>query len=267
MNQFAKGSFDGDVSIYPIRMKCENAYRTLRNEVLAIQCLKELGHFQRGEPCDEQYGLELLRRATMESDPEAWEWVQHCFRDLAYGWLHRHPSRANALKLDSDENYIALAFGRFWMATTLNKKIEFKTLAAAMRYLHASLNGAILDTLRTYARPKEVSLLDTEESAEPFEEDKYANLEVWEILHSLLPNPREQRLVSLLYYSGLKPREIIRLCPQEWNDVNEIYCLRRKILERLTRRADQLGWKLSLNIDSNKDGREDGKKNKRRRRE
>ena len=126
------------------------------------------------------------------------------------------------MKLDSEENYIALTFGQFWQSTTLNKRIEFRTLAAALQYLHASLHGTIIDTLRAYARPKEVSLPDLEETVETGWEDQYTSLEVWEVLQSLLPGPREQRLTRLLYYCGLKPREIVRFCPEEWNDVHDI---------------------------------------------
>ena len=50
------------------------------------RCLRELGNYRRREPCDERYGLELLRRATLEGDPQAWECVQHCFSGIVRGW-------------------------------------------------------------------------------------------------------------------------------------------------------------------------------------
>ena len=66
-------------------------------------------------------------------------------------------------------------------------------------------------------------------------EDGTDNSEVWEILQMILSNPREQRLAYLLFHCGLKPREIIHYCPQEWSNVQEIYRLRRNILERVLR--------------------------------
>ena len=228
----------------PIKRR-EKASRTLSNAALAEQCFLELEAYRRGEPCDEAYGLELFRRATVESDPEAWEWVQCCFGEIVLGWLRRHPSRATACRLESEENYIALTFERFWQATALTQHVSFRTLAAALQYLRASLHGAILDTLRAYSRPKEVPLPEPGESGEPFAEDQVASLEVWEALQSLLPNRREQRLAYLLYHCGLKPREIVRFCLQEWSDVQEIYRLRRNILERLMRNAGQFRWQLS----------------------
>jgi len=34
----------------------------------------------------------------------------------------------------------------------------------------------------------------------------------------------------------------VRLCPQEWSAVGEIYGLRRTIMERILRNADHLRW-------------------------
>ena len=213
--------------------------------VLAAQCLRELNNYRRGEPCTDTYGLELLRRATIQDNQEAWAWVQHCFGGMVRGWLRRHPKREVACRLESEENYIAQAFERFWRATAFNQRVEFSTLAAALQYLRASLNGAILDMLRAYARPREVSLPGPGEAGEPLVEDSSDNSEVWDILQMILSNPREKRLAYLLFHCGLKPREIVRFCSQEWSDIQEIYRLRRNILERLLRNADYLRWQLS----------------------
>jgi hypothetical protein len=208
---------------------------------LAAQCMRELGNYRRGEACSDIYGLELLRRAIIQSDQETWSWVQYCFGGMVRGWLRRRPQREVACRLESDENYVAQTFERFWQATAFKQQVEFSTLAAALQYLHASLNGVILDELRVYARPREVLLPEPGEPLEPLVE----NSEVWESLHVLLTNPREQRVAYFLFHCGLKPREIIRFCPEEFSDVQEIYRLRRNIMERLLRNADYLRWRLS----------------------
>jgi DNA-directed RNA polymerase specialized sigma24 family protein len=208
--------------------------------VLAAHCVRELNTYCRGEPCTETYGVELLRRATVQGDQEAWTWVQHCFGGVLLNWLRRHPQRAHGCRLESEENYVAQAFERFWQATASNQQVEFSTLAAAMQYLRASLNGAILDTLRAYARPREISLPEPGESGEPHVEDVTSRSEVWDILKTLLSNPREVRLAYLLFHCGMGPREIVHVCPQEFDDVREVYGLRRTIMERLLCHADQL---------------------------
>jgi len=99
-----------------------------------------------------------------------------------------------------------------------------------------------LDALRAYSWSKVPSL---PELSEPGARDQTDSLEVWEILQTLLPNSREQRLAYLLYHCGLKPREIVQFCPQEWSDVQEIYRLRHNILDRLMHNADYLQGRLS----------------------
>jgi hypothetical protein len=75
------------------------------------------------------------------------------------------------------------------------------------------------------------------------EEHDEAN-ELCEVIQGVLPHAREKRLGYLLFYCGLKPRDIVRYCQQDFIDVIEIYALRRNIMERLTRNADQIRWRL-----------------------
>lgn len=228
----------------PVSSFKETAYNSLSIEALVAHCSSEIDHYRSREPWNDGYGLELLRRAIVQEDEEAWTGVQHCFNGLVRGWLHRHPKRDVAYRLESVENFVAQTFERFWQATTLTRHLEFTTLAAAMKYLRASLNGAILDTLRAYARPREVMLSEIGEAGELQAEGTTKRSEVWEALQTMLSDEREKRLAYLLFHCGLKPREIIRFCPQEWCDVREIYHLRRNIMDRLLHNADQLRWRL-----------------------
>jgi hypothetical protein len=228
----------------PVSAFKEKAGEALDVQALAARCLREIDNYRKGEPWTEEFGLELLRRAIVQGDQAAWAWMQYCFGGLVRSWLLRHPKREAACCLESDENYIAQAFERFWHATTLTHRVEFNSLAAALQYLRASLNGVILDTLRAYKRPREVTLPQPGEAGEPHVEDVTDCSGVWEVLQTMLPNGREQRLAYLLFHCGLKSREIVRFRPQEFSDVQEIYRLRRSIMERLLRNADQLRWRL-----------------------
>jgi hypothetical protein len=158
--------------------------------------------------------------------------------------MHRHPNRDAAFLFDSEENYIAQAFERFWLATACHEQVAFSTLAGALRYLRACLNGAVLDALRTYSRPKEVPLPDPNEPNELFVYDNDESSELWEAIQDMLPNEREQRAAYLLFHCGLKPREIVQFCAREFSDIREIYHLRRNIVERLARNADRIRWRL-----------------------
>jgi hypothetical protein len=219
--------------------------RTISVSELADGCISEINKYRNGEePYNEQYCLEMFRRATVEHDSLVWELLQQRLNETMLRWMRSHPQRNIACRFDSEENYVAQAFARFWQATTHNRVLEFNTLGAAFRYLRASLNGTILDTLRASLRPKEIPLPEPGGSTEPLIEEQDDSSEVWEIVRTILLDTRQQRLAYLLFHCGLKPREIVEYCPQEFGEIREVYSLRRNIIERLRRNSDRIRWQL-----------------------
>ena len=211
---------------------------------LADRCESEMNNYSRGEAHDDQYCLEIFHRAMLQGDSSAWELLHQHFKSTMLRWLRSHPNRDTARRLESEENYIVQAFERFWSSTVHHQHLEFSTLAAALRYLHASLNGAILDTLRTYSRAKEDPLPEPGFPGEPMAQDSDDGRDLWQILQRMLSGKQEQRLAYLLFHCGLKPREIVHHFPQEFRDVKQIYRLHRQIIERLQRNRDRLRWQL-----------------------
>lgn len=214
---------------------------------LESRCQQEILNFRKGEPFNERYCLEIFYRAINQQNEEAWSLLVQSFRRMVAGWLRAHPRRESALRYDSEDNYVDFAFTRFWQATVRNQELQFTTLAAALSYLKASLHGAILDTLRAHGRP--VLPLPEPGSGyfieEPSTEDEHDSRELWEAIESLLPGEREKRVAYLIIHCGLKPREVVRYCPDEFSEVREVYRLYRNIIERLMRNADQIRWRLS----------------------
>ena len=212
---------------------------------LASHCVGEIHNFRRGELSSEKYSVELLRRATVQGEQEARVWIQQCFSELVLSWLHNHPERKAACELDSEENYVARTFERFWQATALTQHIEFNSLAGALHYLQTCLNGAVIDTLRANSLSKEIPLQEPNEPGELQSEDNFESNDVWDSLKKVIPNGKEQRLAYLLFHCGLKPRQILLFCPQEFSDLHEIYRLRSNLMNRLARNADLLRWQLN----------------------
>ncbi len=195
-------------------------------------------------PLPEQFSLEHHQvlhdhmEQWVQGDQAAWTGFQQCFGELVLDRLHGHPQLKVACHLEREETYVALAFERLWQASLQHQRV-FRTLYGALANLRASLHGAILDRLRTASRPREASLPKPGQAGEPLVEERAVGLQLWQALQSLLPDASEQQLAYLLYQCGLSPTEIVRSCPKEWNDVQEIYRLRRNILERLLRHTDQ----------------------------
>ncbi|SRR5579875_49164 len=206
-------------------------------------CIREMSKYRRKEPCDDQYCLEIFRRAVLQSDHDAWAILQQQFSESVRMWLGRHPYREAALRLEMEKTYIDDAFTRFWRAIN-EQKLIFTTLAAALSYLHLCLNCAIMDTLRAYSRPREEPIPDHGHPEEPLAEDLYHENELWETIKGMLPGERERRVAYLHFHCNLKPREIIRYCPGMFSGEDEIYRLKRNIMERILRNVDTVRWKL-----------------------
>lgn len=164
------------------------AERTLSVSDLIEQCQKEI----------QAYGLELLRRAFMQGDQAAWAGVQQCFGQPVRGWLHGHPRREAAFQLESEETYVALTFERIWQAN-IQQQARYRSLGGALLILRASVHGTILDTLRTYSRPREVA---RPVSGELPVVDQAAIFEIGKLLCRILSSDRERRLAYLLFQAS-----------------------------------------------------------------
>jgi hypothetical protein len=85
---------------------------------------------------------------------------------------------------------------------------------------------------------------------EPQVEDRYHENELWETLRSIITGEREQRVAYLHFHCNLKPREIMRFCPGEFKSEEEIYRLKRNVMERILRNVDKIRWRLSSNVSA-----------------
>jgi hypothetical protein len=223
----------------------DEAVRLMELTTLSDLSMHELQRHRCKEPFDDRYCLEILRRALVEQSDEAWSVLQQCFSETIRGWVRSHSSYDVALLRDSEENYIAQTFSRFWYAVR-DQHLEFTSLYTALSYLHATLNGLILDTLRGHLRlrSREVPFPEPDYAQEPAAEDYMDDQDIWNGIQVLLPDERERRLAYLLYYCGLKPREIVLRCSEEFGDVKDIYRLNHNIVERLRRNSDRLRYLL-----------------------
>ncbi len=197
---------------------------------LADLCTDELRRYRCNEPANDRYFVELLRRAIVEHTDHARSLLQQCLSESIRTWIQSHPNRDVTLLHDSEENFIAQTFSRFWYAVH-NQHVEFTTLSLALRYLRATLNGILIDTQRSQWRLqlRGVSLPEPGCSKELAAEKPIDAQKIWKIIESLLFDARERRIAYLLYFCGLKPREIVIRCPKEFDDVKEIYRNRERL--------------------------------------
>jgi len=212
--------------------------RSMSLPELTNRCTNEIQKYNQREPHNDQCCLEIFRRALLQQDSQAWSVLMERFHSIVLSWVRRHPQSQAVRDIDSEENYVALTFERFWRVTVRNKTLEFTTLAGALAFLRACVNSVIIDTLRSQ---KEIPIPENFERVAPEPDESNQH---WEVIKGFIPNTREQRLAYLLYYCGLKPRQIVQFFPQEFNDVHEIFRLTRNIIDRLRRNKDRLRWLL-----------------------
>ncbi len=185
-----------------------------------------------GQDVDESLEVchrEQVRYAYMQDDLDAQAAFQQSLEGTVLSWLHEHPGSEAACRVHIEYHFVALAFERLRQAV-IQRQVTCETHSEVLVYLRASLNGAILETLRDVKQSGVVSSLC------PDGEDRTFSNELWERLQARLPNRREQRLAYLLFHCGMEPVEIMRSCPLEWGNVQEVIRLRRIILARFIQR-------------------------------
>lgn len=214
--------------------------------LLIQSCSSELSHYQPQQPGDDRYCLEIFRRAIVEGDNEAWVALQEQFRDNVLYWLRCHAKRHEALQIETEQSYLDDTFLRLWQWGR-DRKHEFRSLAGALKFLHLCLNSSVIDHLRRYARKERIQLQEEGLASLSLqeEEEAYDRGALWKTIRMILTNQRELRVVFLVYHQGLKPREIIKHCPNEFTDVQEVHRLLRYALGRLRRHAEILRQKIS----------------------
>src|SRR5215469_8346993 len=80
---------------------------------LVDQCRYEINRSFRGAHQGDAHSVEVLRRAIIHQDQDAWQALQQCLRQTVRQWLARHPAREAACHLNTEEYYVNQAFERF----------------------------------------------------------------------------------------------------------------------------------------------------------
>lgn len=210
---------------------------------LVRESTTENRNFVRGLSRDETYCLELFRRAIVQRDDWAWACIFDLYTPLAKTWIVHYPG-ASFLP-EEREDLVAGAFAKFALALTPTHWTECHAVAGLLDYLKRCIHSVVfneLDTRRRRAREDsldELLLLD-----EPIHHDDPATLvvsansaqELWQAIQGELHSEQERFLFQLCIVEGMKPSEMCTQYRRMFPSVQEIYRLKRNLLERLQRR-------------------------------
>jgi RNA polymerase sigma factor (sigma-70 family) len=208
---------------------------------LARCCAEETSKFLRQSVSNDRYCLELFRRAIVRHDEDAWACIYQQYAPLVLTWVNQHQSATLLLGQDSSSALVNAAFAKFAQALTPAKMGNFDTLAAVLKYLKMCVHSVIADEVRArQARQYEETLeaIEQEPAADDPAEHVIAGLSVqslWQVIQEELNSEDERLLLYLAYVQGMKPAEICAHQRQLFPTVEDVYRIKRNVLERLRR--------------------------------
>jgi len=209
---------------------------------LARRCAVESEHFYRGHPHDSSFAYELFRRALVERDEVAWEYVYTHYSPLVESWVRR--SGAFAGSGESGEFFVGAAFAKFWRAVSPERFATFPNLAALLHYLQLCAGSVVIDSVRAQSWAEIVSdeALPASQTpvVSPDEQalDRVDRAEFWSQIDAQLNSTAERVVVIASFVLGMKPGEIYEERPELFASVNDVYNVKRNVLSRLGRSPD-----------------------------
>ena len=213
---------------------------------LSKRCSQESDRFFSRQEYDPSFCFELFRRAIIHRNEYAWELIYKQYQRLVSHWVERHSLVAAA---DEDRDYfINRAFEKMWRGLTPEKFADFDDLKSLLRYLQMCTHSVIVDymrrkeqaTLAAQVEEQEVTAMgsgDTAVERKILTRERRSDL--WRWLSEQLNDDQEYKVIHSSFVLDLKPREIVAQFPESFQDVQEVYRLKEKVMSRL-RRLDEL---------------------------
>lgn len=208
---------------------------------LARCCAEETNKFLRQNVSNDRYCLELFRRAIVKRDEDAWACVYQQYAPLVLTWVTQHQSAAALLGQDGSGPLVNAAFAKFSQALTPAKMQNFDSLAAILKYLKMCVHSVVADEVRArQARQYEetLELIEHEPAADDPADDVVSSISaqsLWQVIQEELNNEDERILIYLAYVQGMKPGEISSQHRRLFPTVDDVYRIKRNVLERLRR--------------------------------
>src|SRR5579885_2943982 len=208
---------------------------------LARCCAEETSKFLKQSASNDRFCLELFRRAIVRRDEDAWTCIYQQYAPLVLTWITQHQSAAPLLGQDGGAPLVNAAFAKFSQALTPAKMKNFDSLAAVLKYLKMCVHSVVADEIRSrQSRQYEETLesIEHEPAADDPADDVVASISaqgLWQIIQEELNGEEERVLIYLAYVQGMKPGEISYRHRRLFPSVDDVYRIKRNVLERLRR--------------------------------
>ncbi len=208
---------------------------------LARYCAEETNKFLKQSVSNDRFCLELFRRAIMQRDEAAWASIYQQYAPLVLTWVAQHQSATPVLGQDGAAPLVNASFAKFAQALTPVKMGNFDSLAAILKYLKMCVHSVVADEVRArQARQLEETLeaIEHEPAGDDPADDVVATISaqnLWQLIQEELNGDEERVLIYLAYVQGMKPGEISARHRRLFPTVDDVYRIKRNVLERLRR--------------------------------
>jgi RNA polymerase sigma factor (sigma-70 family) len=208
---------------------------------LARCCSEETTKFLKQNVSNDRYCLELFRRAITKRDDDAWICIYQQYSPLVLTWVNQHQSATPLLGQEGSAPLVNAAFAKFSQALTPAKMDNFDSLAAVLKYLKMCVHSVVADEVRArQARQYEeaLELIEHEPATDDPADSVVSNLSaqgLWQVIQEELNGEDERVLIYLAYIHGMKPSEISSQNRRLFPTVDDVYRIKRNVLERLRR--------------------------------
>lgn len=231
------------------------AVTNLSNALDALSAV-ELRHFcskrVQGQDLHESYCYELFRRAIVLQDQHCWAELIEQYKNLVYSWLRPFMPTGTLGETTVEEMGIRV-FTKFWQFYNQAHLQEARGLASILDYLKSCVRTCILEEERArqrHARHMLEMQAEQHETGRHVADEALHNLhrdQLWKLIRESCKDEQEQLIAWLTFQSGLTPREILALHPQQFNGVEEVHTMKRNLLDRLRRNKElRAAWEAKL---------------------
>lgn len=213
--------------------------RLIDVDQLADECAEHTARFFNRTEHDTAYCYELFRRAIIDHNEYAWEKIYDIYQPLISSWVRRHSGLGTT---DEDVDYfVNCAFDKLWSAVNAERFGQIHDLASLLRYFQLCVHSVIVDYARSnQIRTTDLEILDNHTTPDSTSIEKHVtdHLERLRLWNMAVRQARDEREIIVLRYSfvyDLKPSQIYAAHPDQFESLEELYRVKRNLLNRLRR--------------------------------
>jgi DNA-directed RNA polymerase specialized sigma24 family protein len=220
-------------------MTSSRQLRLLDVDRLADECAEQTARFFSRTEHDTGYCFELFRRAIVGRNSYAWEKIYRIYQPLVASWVSRHSAMGTAG--EEVDYFVNGAFDKIWSAVKAEKFSQFQDLASLLRYLQTCVHSVVVD----HTRSNQIGTTDVEKWSnrvppdspliEQYVTDQLERLRLWQMVVSLSKDEKEIVVLRCSFVYDLKPSEIYAAYPDLFKNLEELYRVKRNLLNRLRR--------------------------------